>query len=1707
MIASGAPAELPIGTRPIARISVAGVRANPGRFASLTFAVFIGVLFIAATLTITDTVQAGFRSLFSNAYRSVSVVVREQSDVVRQNQTFRGRIDAKLTSTARSAPNVGAAEPRVFGYAYVVSALGKVPENITSDTAGSPIAENWIDDESLNPYTLVEGTKPSKPGEVVIDRGTASSLVIAVGENVSVISKDGATPGRVVGVVRFGSVDSPGAVPVVLFTLDDAQELLGEPGRIDAVLVRSKGGVGDQALATSLQKLLPKGVEAVTGKTVTKESENQVANGLRFITAFLLIFAVLSLIVGAFIIANTFAISISQRTRELALLRAIGASRGQIGRMMLGEALTMAIVGSVLGLLGGIALAAGLKSILRATGVDLPPSPVVVRPATIAWSLGIGLLVTIGAAAAPALRAARISPVAAMRDSEFEPPPLLRRTALGLAVTIIGALTMRSGANLPSLPRTGQGAALLLVGSILLAPAFGTLLRALISPVRKIFGTTSGLAVRNTTRNPRRTASTALALSLGSAVACFAVILNASLQASLSTAVGGGLRGDLVVRSGAFGNGGLPISLAESIGKLPTVEAASGLRYGFATVDGPKRKAKRPSAVSRSGGRPIASLNPKSADRLLDFGREKGTFADLGTKAASAAAAEVGTEAPSNIALSRRELDDHGWKVGDTIKLTFPGKPGVPFRISTVYTQGIAFDFAIANEDYERYVPDVFDFVVYVAAKPGVSIDALRNELASLAKEYPTAKIEDPKQYVARLTGSLDQLLSLILGLLILVVVVAVLGIAITLSLSVVERVREIGLLRTLGMQRSQIRSMLRSEAILISLFAVTIGVVLGTVVSQSLLKALRDEGLSKFVFPPVGVASLALLAAVAGLIASLAPGRRAANLPMLSALSGLHEAPPGPVVASVSGSRFKRAVRIGVVGALIAAVAGFAAGRATAPQASKANPPGTKLRASTNAIASDSSAEEASAGALTGTGKQTGNNTSDSAAATSGETGAGSGAVLDTLDGLVGGTGADALEVSNLPYRVPATTGDSEPGRLLSATSVTAPTGLKAWRVLYDSTIRDGQPTIVSGLVFAPDRPAPQGGWPVVSFAHPTTGIADRCAPSRNVGILENTVATLVGQLNMVAVASDYPGLGTAGTHPFLDGISAGRSVLDIATAASSIDGLKLAPATILWGHSQGGHAALWAGSQAPTYAPSLEIRGVLAGAPPSQLRTLVDGLEKTPDRGYASLIAKGLQSVNPSLQLDDVLSERGIELTKQLDEKCSGEVNESAQRDTIRAAEPLPAAWLEALDANEPGQTKINAPILLIHGEADELVPVSSSKTLQDQLVALGSSVERKTYPGAGHADVVLTSLTDSIAWISKQAVTGGLVEEPLTTVNGANAVAQGNPVASKQWPGATGLLKAALDRGQKKPLVIAHAGGDLEAPHSTMYAFKRAVDLGADVLELDVRLSKDGVVIVQHDPLLDRTAAENGPAVARTAGELAKIDNAYWFTGGCWDCRTSGKTPNADGPHLRSASSPVSESSSDRQAGSATPPFRGVRTGKKKPPAGYKPEDFGIATLQEVLTQFPDLVIDIEIKTDGPDGGREVATALAKLLMADPKPDRFIVVSFDDSALVTFRKAAPSIATSPGIDEITKYVLAGLPLAATPVLQIPPDAQGLKLLTPELQARAKAEGIALWVWPIDPATDTKADYNKILAFEPNGIIVGRPADFVEVLKSTKP
>jgi glycerophosphoryl diester phosphodiesterase/pimeloyl-ACP methyl ester carboxylesterase len=679
----------------------------------------------------------------------------------------------------------------------------------------------------------------------------------------------------------------------------------------------------------------------------------------------------------------------------------------------------------------------------------------------------------------------------------------------------------------------------------------------------------------------------------------------------------------------------------------------------------------------------------------------------------------------------------------------------------------------------------------------------------------------------------------------------------------------------------------------------------------------------------------------------------------------------------------------------------------------------------------------------------------------------------------------------SNDPSAAVAAILPSTFGKLLKSDSFAGPRNLKSWRVLFTSSLRDGKETQVSGLVFVPDRPAPTGGWPVLSYAHATVGLADVCAPSKNLGMLENTVAGLFGQ-NMVVVMSDYPGLGTPGPHPFLDGNSAGRSVLDIVRAAQTIPGVQVSKRVVMWGHSQGGHAALFAGELAPLYTPELEVVGVAAGAVPAELTKFTDQLAASPRRGYIPLIAAGLVATNPKLKLTDALTPDGVKLAQRLDTECSDVVVDAGAQTNLLKPSGIPNSWKETLATDEPGTRAIEAPVFLIHGDKDELVPLAASESVEKRYSTLGVKIQRKVYPGAKHAGSALASLSDVTAWINGRINATGSPSTATTTsgVSTAAAAAAGaggdiangavtsappaeSPASSPAWKGASGLLLAALQKGEQQTLVIAHAGGEQEAPHSTMYAFKRAHSIGVDVLEMDVRLSSDNQLVVFHDARVDRTTDRAGPVVGKSAAQLEKLNAAYWFVPGCWDCRTTAKEF----------------------------PLRGVRVGSVPLPSGSELKDFGVTTLRALMDQFPDTVFDIEIKADGPDRGQDVAKVLATQLSADPKPDRFIVVSFDDAALSTFRQAAPTISTSPGLNEISGYVLSGKPLSPTPLLQIPPRIGPLSVYNEALQKRAKADGIAIWVWPEDSTTDTKATYEALLKTKPNGIIAGRPQEMLSL------
>lgn len=851
------------------RLTARSIRIRPVRFALTCTAVVLGVAFVVGALTLTGTIRAGFDDLFADLSAGTDVQVRAQSNLARQGVTFRRRIPSTLTALISATPGVVAAVPRTQGVAYLVGDDNKVVGG-GGETGPDPIAASWPSDRRVSPFRLVTGHAPAN-GQLVVDVRSARDGRLRVGSRARVLTKGVPEMMTIAGLVRFGSADSPAGTPVLLFSANDAERLLGTPGQVDSIDLVVADGASTDAVIGRLNAELPAGVQAVDGAQVTRERQSGAQSRLRFFTAFLLLFAALSLVVGAFLIANTFAITVSQRTRELALLRALGAQRAQIVRLVLGESFVVGTVASALGIGAGIAIAVGLRAALRAAGLELPSGPTRVTISTVIIGALIGVVTTMLAAIAPSWRAGRVAPLAALRDSEAEQPSARIRTIVGALVMVVGAVELRQGALLPSLGLAGAGTALLFLGIVMAAPFLAQHLTWWLGgPITRLSGITGVLARQNSRRNPRRTAITAMALTVAAAVSCFAVVLGASFKASLTTAVSGGIRGDYVVRGGGFGFGGLPPSLAARIAVLPEVAASTGVRYGFANVSGPKRKAVTRVVVARVGARPIAAFDARVADRLLDVGLLRGRLADLG---------------PGRIGVSQKELDEKGWRVGDTLTLTFP-QGTTKARIVTSFRNSLAFDFAMSIDAMASLVPDQFDFVVYVKTGSGVAAAQAKAALERATADVPLAKVLDQSQFTAGLTQSVDQLFTLIVALMGFAVAIAVMGIAITLTLTVHERTRELGLLRAVGMSRAQARAVIRWESIIISVFATVLGIGLGVVAGWGLTRALRSEGLGELRIPITGIGALVMLSVVAGVAAAVIPARRAASVDVLAAIA-----------------------------------------------------------------------------------------------------------------------------------------------------------------------------------------------------------------------------------------------------------------------------------------------------------------------------------------------------------------------------------------------------------------------------------------------------------------------------------------------------------------------------------------------------------------------------------------------------------------------------------------------------------------------------------------------------------------------------------------------------------------------------------------------------------------------------------------------------
>jgi len=848
------------------RITLKGVAAHRLRYVLTALSVLLGVAFIAGTFVLTDTMNHTFDNLYTQIYQGTAAVVRA-TQPFNPGVSFtneRQRVDDSLASTVRAVPGVRAVALDIEGYAQLVGKNGKT---IGVASNGPPtIGVAWTDVAALNPLRLLPGGHPPVNGDqVVIDKHSADVGGFTVGDRVRVLTQTGPGTYTITGIAMWGSADSPLGATITAFDPVTAAKVLGEPGKANAINVEAAPGVSQGTLVTRIQNAIHvPGVEVISGASITAEGQQSVHQMLSYLSVFLLAFGIIALFVGAFVIFNTFGIIVAQRQRELALLRAVGASRRQVLAAVLGESLVVGLVASAVGVAAGIGLAMGLKAGLALLGFDLPASGLVVSPRTVLFGLLAGTLVTVVSAIAPARRAATIPPVAALQDAAAEPrQPSLRRAWRRLIVGALGVLVLGIGlfGHIGNrLPLIGIGAAAVFIGVAVLSPfAARPVCQALGVPLARN-STTGKLGQRSAMRNPSRTSSTAAALMVGVALVSMTTIMASSMKASADATINSALRADFVVSSGAQAGGasGFSPQIERSLSALPQVSDVAGVRSGVVKVFG--------------GVTPMVAVDPAKAAPLFNVGVTQGSLAAM---------------TPAGIAVSTQAASDHHLRIGSRVAVTYPTTGTKVYTVQAIYSvRDIAGDYVLPIAGASSNFASALDIAAFVKLAPGVSTSAARPAIDRVLAAYPNATLQDQAQYKAAQTQSVNALLNLVYSLLALSVGIALIGIANTLALSIYERTRELGLLRAVGTTRGQLRSMVRAEALVISAFGALEGLVLGAIFGWAIVAAMHSQGVTRLVFPVQQLLIVTVLAALAGLLASIAPSRRAAKLNVLQAVT-----------------------------------------------------------------------------------------------------------------------------------------------------------------------------------------------------------------------------------------------------------------------------------------------------------------------------------------------------------------------------------------------------------------------------------------------------------------------------------------------------------------------------------------------------------------------------------------------------------------------------------------------------------------------------------------------------------------------------------------------------------------------------------------------------------------------------------------------------
>ncbi|WP_280232671.1 ABC transporter permease [Nocardia cyriacigeorgica] len=855
---------------PMRKVALRNLAAHKVRLVLTLLSVVLGTAFIAGSFVFTDTLQRTFDGIFADEARGVDVRVSPE-----ERQSL--GVPQDVVDEIAAMDGVRAVAPSVGGSVVLLDPEGKK----AVQTGGAPSwGESYLPPEQAiaEPEQFLAGAPPARAGEIALNSGGAERAGLSVGDRTKVLIPSQGTFDVTLTGIYDVATDTGGFIGV-LFEDGQARDLFTDGDHVAHVDVAAQGIPGDE-LRDRIDTAFPD-LKVQNGEQVRAEMKAEVSEALNFINYFLLAFGAIALIVGTFIIYNTFSMIVAQRLRELALLRAIGASRQQVGRSVVAEAFVIGVIGSVIGLAAGVALAFGLSAMLNAFDLGLPTGSMTVLPRTILVGLLVGLLVTMASAYAPARRAAKIPPVQAMREEFASAGESLRvRTWLGLGLAVVGVVLVVVGAQSTggtAAAIVGVGALALIFAVLLASPALSRPVVGGLGVLLRPFGPIGRMARNNAVRNPRRTAATAFALTLGLMLVSAIGMLGASAKASVGVLVDKGVAADYVL-AGPQG-AGVP---------GPAVAAARGVT-GVAEVVAIRGVGVKINDDEEFGTSPDGPL-----DRVLNYDMLSGT----------------GTLGDHDILVAEDEAAEHDLSAGQQITLTSMDKKEIPVTVAGVYRKSpLMGPLVVPPAVFDQVIPQNMriNLLALVAAEPGADLTAMRADLEQAtvqsvfgadqpgaatgqdrSTEASLVQVQDREEFKGAQGRQINTMLAILYGLLALAVVIAILGIVNTLALSVVERRREIGMLRAVGTQRAQVRRTIYLESMLIAVFGAIVGAILGLGLGVGFLRTLRDLGLDQIAVPWGQVVLMLVGSAVVGVLAALWPAIRAARTPPLAAIADL---------------------------------------------------------------------------------------------------------------------------------------------------------------------------------------------------------------------------------------------------------------------------------------------------------------------------------------------------------------------------------------------------------------------------------------------------------------------------------------------------------------------------------------------------------------------------------------------------------------------------------------------------------------------------------------------------------------------------------------------------------------------------------------------------------------------------------------------------